>query len=111
MFIPLHPILLDSLLSLSIVISFSSSCSYLYKGPLDFSTFPTFLLLATLFISSNVATTRNILLDSPKGDVSQVITSFGDFVVGGYFVGFVIFLILVIINFVIPGASSRGGCC
>ena len=89
MFMPLHPVLLDMLLSISIVVGFLVLLVAIYtRGPLDFSTFPTFLLLATLFrLSLNVATTRNILLDGPTGDVSKIITSFGNFVVGGnYFV-------------------------
>ncbi|MFK7824197.1 MAG: flagellar biosynthesis protein FlhA [Oligoflexales bacterium] len=104
LFIPLPPLLLDVLLSLSITIGFLVLLIAIYiKEPLDFSTFPTFLLLATLFrLALNVATTRNILLEGASGGVSNVISSFGNFVVGGnYFVGFVIFLILVIINFLV----------
>ncbi|NRA43916.1 MAG: flagellar biosynthesis protein FlhA [Oligoflexales bacterium] len=104
LFIPLPPLLLDVLLSLSITIGFLVLLIAIYiKEPLDFSTFPTFLLLATLFrLALNVATTRNILLEGASGEVSHVISSFGNFVVGGnYFVGFVIFLILVIINFLV----------
>ena len=104
MFIPLPAVLLDVLLSVSITLGFLVLLIAIYiKEPLEFSTFPTFLLLATLFrLALNVATTRNILLDGAGGDVSHVISSFGNFVVGGnYFVGFVIFLILVIINFMV----------
>lgn len=104
MFIPLPAVLLDILLSVSITLGFLVLLIAIYiKEPLEFSTFPTFLLLATLFrLALNVATTRNILLDGASGDVSHVISSFGNFVVGGnYFVGFVIFLILVIINFMV----------
>jgi flagellar biosynthesis protein FlhA len=104
MFIPLPSIVLDMLLSVSITLSFLTLLIAIYiKEPLEFSTFPTFLLLTTLFrLSLNIATTRNILLNGSKGHVSQVITAFGDFVVGGnYVVGFVIFLILIIINFLV----------
>ena len=104
MVIPLPPELLDVLLSVSISVGFLVLLIAVYiKEPLEFSTFPTFLLLATLFrLSLNVATTRNILLDGYSGNISSVIASFGNFVVGGnYFVGFVIFLILVIINFMV----------
>lgn len=104
MFIPLPPIILDLLLSVSITLGFLVLLIAIYiKEPLEFSTFPTFLLLATLFrLALNVATTRNILLSGADGNVSHVISSFGNFVVGGnYFVGFVIFLILVIINFMV----------
>ena len=104
MFIPLPPVLLDLLLSVSITIAVLVLLVAIYiHEPLDFSTFPTFLLLATFFrLALNVATTRNILLNGANGEVSRVISTFGDFVVGGnYFVGFVIFLILVIINFLV----------
>jgi len=75
------------------------------KDPLELSSFPSLLLLLTLFrLSLNVATTRLILLQGFAGDVIQ---SFGDFVVGGnYVVGMVIFLILVIINFVVITKGS-----
>ena len=104
MILPLPPFLLDILLSMSIAVSFLVLMISVYvKEPLDFSTFPTVLLITTLFrLSLNVATTRSILLDAPKGNISTVIQSFGNFVVGGnYFVGFVIFAILVIINFMV----------
>lgn len=104
MFLPLPPFLLDILLSISITLGFLVLLIAIYiKEPLEFSTFPTFLLLSTLYrLALNVATTRNILLDGHSGNISQVISSFGNFVVGGnYFVGFVIFLILVIINFIV----------
>ncbi|MGY8713914.1 MAG: flagellar biosynthesis protein FlhA, partial [Verrucomicrobiia bacterium] len=70
------------------------------KDPPEFSVFPTLLLSVTLYrLGLNVASTRLILLD---GDAGSVIESFGSFVVGGnYVVGTVIFLILVIINFVV----------
>jgi flagellar biosynthesis protein FlhA len=104
MIIPLPPIILDLLLSVSITISFLILLVSIYiKEPLEFSTFPTILLITTLFrLGLNVATTRSILLDAGTGEVSQVVQSFGNFVVGGnYFVGFVIFVILVIINFIV----------
>lgn len=104
MVIPLPTLILDILLSVSITSGILILLVSIYvKEPLDFSTFPTILLLATLFrLALNVATTRSILLDGAGGDVSSVIKSFGQFVVGGnYFVGFVIFVILVIINFIV----------
>lgn len=104
MIMPLPPILLDLMLTLSITVSFMVLLIAIYvKEPLEFSTFPTVLLITTLLrLGLNVATTRSILLDAPTGQVSSVISSFGDFVVGGnYFVGFVIFSILVIINFIV----------
>ncbi len=104
MVLPLPPLILDFFLSISIAVSFIVLLVSIYvKEPLDFSTFPTVLLITTLLrLSLNVATTRSILLDAPTGQVSAVISAFGDFVVGGnYFVGFVIFAILVIINFIV----------
>ncbi|MFK7873737.1 MAG: flagellar biosynthesis protein FlhA [Oligoflexales bacterium] len=104
MFIPLPPFLLDLFLTISITVGFMSLLVAIYiEEPLDFSTFPTFLLLTTLFrLSLNVATTRNILLGGANNEVSQIVTAFGDFVVGGnYFVGFVIFAILVLVNFLV----------
>ena len=104
MILPLPPIILDLMLSISVSLSFIVLLVAIYvKEPLEFSTFPTVLLVTTLLrLSLNVATTRSILLDAPTGQVSSVISSFGNFVVGGnYFVGFVIFAILVIINFIV----------
>lgn len=104
MIMPLPPIILDTLLSLSVSLSFVVLLVSIYvKEPLQFSTFPTVLLITTLFrLGLNVATTRSILLDANSGEVSQVISAFGDFVVGGnVFVGFVIFTILVLINFIV----------
>lgn len=77
------------------------------KEPLDLSSFPSILLVLTLFrLSLNVATTRQILLSGYAGTVIQ---AFGDFVVGGNFVvGAVVFIILLVINFkVITSGSSR----
>lgn len=77
------------------------------KEPLEMSSFPSLLLILTLFrLSLNVATTRQILL---TGYAGHVIQAFGDFVVGGNFiVGAVIFIILIIINFsVITKGSGR----
>ncbi len=104
MVVPLPPLLLDMLLSISITMSLMILLISIYvKEPLEFSTFPTLLLLTTLFrLALNVATTRSILLNGATGEVSHVVTAFGNFVVGGnYFVGFVIFAILVVINFMV----------
>ena len=104
MIIPLPAVLLDMLLAVSITISILILLISVYiKHPLDFSTFPTVLLVTTLFrLALNVATTRAILLKAQNGDVSDVVEAFGHFVVGGnYFVGFTIFLILVVINFIV----------
>ena len=100
MIIPLSPFMLDMMLAISITSSLMILLVSIYvKEPLEISTFPTILLLTTLFrLSLNVATTRNILLDGATGEVSAVVHAFGDFVVGGnYFVGFVLFIIFKIL--------------
>lgn len=108
MVLPIPPSVLDFLLTINISLSVIILLVCLYtKEPLDYSTFPTILLIATLFrLGLNVSATRLILL---HGEAGNVIDSFGQFVVGGnYVVGFVIFVILVIINFmVITGGATR----
>ncbi|MCL0068547.1 flagellar biosynthesis protein FlhA [Thermodesulfovibrionales bacterium] len=105
MVIPIPPMLLDILLSFSITLSMLIIlvASYI-KRPLDFSAFPSILLIATLFrLALNIASTRLILMRGHTGigAAGEVIRSFGEFVIGGNFVvGFIIFMILVIINFV-----------
>ena len=111
MILPLPTILLDILLSLSFTISLVILLTSLYlKNPLEFSTYPALLLMTTLFrLSLNIASTRLILLHGNEGTeaAGQVIKSFGLFVIGGnYFVGFIIFIILVIINFVVITRGS-----
>ncbi len=104
MILPLPSWLLDILLATSIASSLLILMVAVYvKEPLEFSTFPTLLLITTLFrLGLNVATTRAILLGAQTGHVSAVVQSFGDFVIGGnYFVGFVLFSILVVINFMV----------
>lgn len=106
MLIPLPTMLIDIFLAMSISISLLILLSSMYiKNPLEFSSFPSMLLIVTLFrLSLNVASTRLILLHGDEGTeaAGQVIRSFGNFVVGGnYVIGFVIFIILVIINFVV----------
>jgi len=108
MVIPLPAALLDILLTINISLAVVILLVCLYtKEPLDYSSFPTTLLIATLFrLGLNVSSTRLILI---YGQAGNVIDSFGQFVVGGnYIVGFVIFAILVLINFmVITGGSTR----
>ena len=104
MIIPLPPIMLDVLLSVSITMAVFILLIGIYiKEPLELSTFPTILLITTLFrLALNVAVTRSILLNGHTGNVSHVVSAFGNFVVGGnYFIGFVIFSILVVINFIV----------
>ncbi len=108
MIIPLPPFCLDILLTVNIALAVVILLVCLYtQEPLDYSSFPTVLLIATLFrLGLNVSSTRLILLE---GQAGNVISSFGEFVVGGnYVVGFVIFIILVLINFmVITGGATR----
>ncbi len=104
--LPMPPLLLDLLLSLSISLSFLILIVALFTvRPLDFSSFPSVLLISTLFrLSLNVASTRLILGNGNEGPdaAGAVIQAFGGFVVGGnYVVGIIIFLILVTINFVV----------
>ena len=108
MIIPLPAAILDILLTINISLAVVILLVCLYtQEPLDYSSFPTVLLIATLFrLGLNVSSTRLILLD---GQAGNVISSFGEFVVGGnYVVGAVIFCILVLINFmVITGGATR----
>ncbi|MCH8842608.1 MAG: flagellar biosynthesis protein FlhA [SAR324 cluster bacterium] len=104
--LPLPPLVLDLLLSLSIAVSILILFIALFTvQPLDFSSFPSVLLISTLFrLSLNVASTRLILGNGHEGlgAAGTVIQAFGGFVVGGnYVVGIIIFLIIVTINFVV----------
>ena len=106
MILPVPSVVLDLLLSFNITVAIIIMLVAVYiTKPLDFSTFPILLLVTTLFrLSLNVASTRLILIHGPEGPsaAGEVIRSFGNFVVGGnYAVGFVVFSILVIINFVV----------
>ena len=106
MIIPLPPMLLDLCLALNITIGILILIICLYsEKAVDFSIFPSILLVTTLFrLSLNVASTRLILLHGHEGGhaAGAVIEAFGQFVVGGsYVVGMVIFVILVIINFIV----------
>lgn len=108
MVLPIPAVLLDFLLTINISLAVIIMLVCLFtKEPLDYSTFPVILLIATIFrLGLNVSSTRLILL---YGQAGEVINSFGEFVVGGnYVVGFIIFVILVIINFmVITGGAGR----
>ncbi len=106
MVIPLAPFVLDVTFTFNIALSLVVLLAVIYsKRPLEFAVFPTVLLIATLLrLSLNVASTRVVLLHGHSGPdaAGKVIESFGDFVVGGnYTVGFVVFTILVVINFVV----------
>jgi flagellar biosynthesis protein FlhA len=103
---PLPPMLLDFLLTTNLTLALLILFVAMYvKRPLEFSVFPSLLLVATLYrLSLNVAATRLILLHGGEGSgaAGRVIQGFGQFVVGGNFiVGVVLFLILVVIQFVV----------
>ena len=106
--VPLPPALLDLLLAVNITVSLVILLTAMYvKRPLDFSVFPSLILVFTLFrLGLNVASTRLVLRD---GFAGHVIDAFGHFVVGGSLViGLVIFLILVVIQFtVITNGAGR----
>jgi len=111
MIVPLPKIILDILLSLNITIAMIILLMAMYVlKPLDFSSFPSVLLIATLFrLALNVASTRLILLHGGEGTdaAGQVIKAFGTFVVGGnYVVGLIVFTVLVLINFVVITKGS-----
>ncbi|MBR9985566.1 MAG: flagellar biosynthesis protein FlhA [Desulfosarcina sp.] len=106
MVIPIPAFLLDLFLSFNITLSLIILLVGMYiLRPLDLSSFPSLLLLSTLFrLSLNVASTRMILLHGSEGThaAGKVIMAFGQFVVGGnYLVGFIVFIILVVINFMV----------
>jgi flagellar biosynthesis protein FlhA len=101
MVIPIPPALLDVLLAFNIGLAVTIALVSLYiKKPLDFSVFPSLLLILTLFrLALNVSSTRLILLTANAG---EIINAFGNFVVGGnYVVGMVVFLILMAIQFIV----------
>ena len=101
MILPVHPFLLDGFLAVSIALSLLVMLAILYvKEPAEFTGFPTLLLFITLFrLSLNIASTRLILLNGYAG---HIIEAFGNYVTrGNYVVGLVIFLILVLINFIV----------
>jgi len=106
MMVPMPTVVLDLLLAFNITLSVMIllMCMYILK-PLDFSVFPSVLLTVTLLrLSLNVASTRLILLHGNEGTdaAGKVIQAFGTFVVGGSFlVGLIVFLVLVLINFVV----------
>ncbi|WP_292956656.1 MULTISPECIES: flagellar biosynthesis protein FlhA [unclassified Neptuniibacter] len=104
--LPVPPFLLDVLFTFNIALSIVVLLVCVYSDrPLDFAIFPTIILIATLLrLSLNVASTRVVLLYGHEGGdaAGKVIEAFGEVVVGGnYVVGFVVFLILIIINFVV----------
>jgi len=111
MILPMPAFALDILLSISLTASIIILMMSMYvMKPLQFSIFPSVLLIVTLLrLSLNLASTRLILLHGSEGvdAAGQVIKAFGTFIVGGnYVVGFVVFIVLVIINFVVITKGS-----
>ncbi|MBX7230466.1 MAG: flagellar biosynthesis protein FlhA [Bdellovibrionales bacterium] len=111
MIIPLPPILLDLSLTFSLGLSLLILLVAVYTDrSLDFSVFPSLLLMTTLYrLALNVATTRLILTNGHRGSdaVGEVIHAFGHFVVGdNYVIGFIVFIILVVINFIVITKGS-----
>ncbi len=106
MVLPLPPLILDLAFTFNIALAMIILLASVYASrPLEFSAFPSILLIATLLrLSLNVASTRVVLMEGHNGTgaAGKVIQAFGEFVVGGsYTVGIVVFAILVIINFVV----------
>ncbi len=106
MTLPVPPFLLDVFFTFNIALAVVVLLVAVYAmRPLDFAVFPTVLLIATLLrLALNVASTRVVLLEGHQGGASagKVIEAFGEVVIGGnYAVGLVVFLILIIINFVV----------
>ncbi|MFZ9183207.1 MAG: FHIPEP family type III secretion protein, partial [Hylemonella sp.] len=104
--VPLPPLLLD------VMFTFNIACSLVIimiaigtRKPLEFSSFPSVLLIATMLrLGLNVASTRVILVNGHEGHeaAGKVVAAFGEFVIGGnYVVGFIVFAILMIINFIV----------
>ncbi|MBU1659242.1 flagellar biosynthesis protein FlhA [bacterium] len=109
--VPLPSGMLDILLTISMAIAVLILLISLYvPKPTDLTTFPTLILIVTLFrLSLNIATTRMILSHGHEGPdaVSDIISSFGNFVVGGnYVIGIILFSILVLINFMVVTKGS-----
>src|ERR1051325_10192569 len=106
MVVPLPPLLLDLLLSVDIGLAVVLLLTSIYvKSPVEFSVFPSLLLLLTMIrLSLNIASTRLVLLHGGEGTEAAggVIQAFGQFVVGGNFVvGVVIFLVLIAIQYIV----------
>ncbi len=109
--LPLPPILVDMLLAISIVFSVMILMTSLFiQKPLEFSSFPTVLLIATMLrLGLNLATTRLILSEGHNGSsaAGHVIEAFGNFITrGNFIIGVVIFIILVVVNFIVITKGS-----
>ncbi len=111
--LPIPPLMLDILFSFNIALSIVVLLVAVYtRRPLEFAAFPTVLLIATLLrLALNVASTRVVLLEGHNGSAAagHVIEAFGNVVIGGnYAVGIIVFMILVIINFVVVTKGAGG---
>ncbi|HEU4775109.1 MAG TPA: flagellar biosynthesis protein FlhA [Lysobacter sp.] len=109
--VPLSPLVLDALFTINIALSLVVLLAVVYvKRPLEFSVFPSVLLMVTLLrLALNVASTRVVLLHGHEGPgaAGHVIESFGNFVIGGsYAVGIIVFAILTIVNFIVVTKGS-----
>ena len=109
--VPLSPLMLDALFTINIALSLVVMMAVVYvKRPLEFSVFPSVLLMVTLLrLGLNVASTRVVLLHGHEGPAAAgpVIESFAQFVIGGsYAVGLIVFAILTIVNFVVVTKGS-----
>lgn len=106
--IPLPTFLLDFLFIVNIALSFLILCMTMYiREPLEFSIFPSMLLITTLFrLGLNISSTRKILFDN--GFAGQVVQTFGEFVIrGNAVIGFIIFLIIVLVQFIVITKGSE----
>ena len=111
MILPLPAFIMDLALTISLTMGLLVLLVAIYtEKSLDFSVFPSLLLITTLFrLALNVASTRLILTKGHTGDAAagQVIAAFGDFVIGNnYVIGLIVFIILVVINFVVITKGS-----
>ena len=105
--VPLPPLMIDVCVAINISVGMILLITALYvEKPLDFSTFPTILLITTLFrLSISIAATRLILIEAEGGDI---ITQFGNMVAGGQIaVGLVIFLIITIVQFIVVAKGAE----
>ena len=111
MILPMPTMIIDLLITMSITLSIVVVLVSMYiLQPVNFSVFPSLLLIITLFrLALNIATTRLILLNGARGEdaAGEVIKAFGQFVVGGnYIVGIIVFLVLVVIQYVVINHGS-----
>src|SRR5690554_1905921 len=112
MVLPLPPFILDFLFTFNIALSLMVLLVSMFtEKPLEFAAFPAVLLFSTLLrLSLNVASTRVVLMEGHNGGdaAGKVIEAFGQFLVGGNFaVGLVVFLILVVINFMVITKGAK----